>query len=318
MAMGVVLVMGQPASAVTIVSPTVLGGAEGNTSSRAPLHRDPLREQDLYASSEFPSGSPIVITEIRYRRDTTFSADHSDAYTATFNEGDIEIRMSTTTKADDGLSTIFADNIGGDELLVHDGPITINSTDTSSLNPKPFDIIIPLETPFTYDPSQGNLLVDFKILNDLGLTGIEHDTHDVGADGVSRVLFIGPPIGAASDPNAPEANLVQTAGIVTEFVFGPVAELGDFNFDTIVDTVDFGILRDHLGAHLDGPVAYENGDIDTDGEIDLDDFGQFKALFPGVAAQTASVPEPSSLALALCALVPLAALVRRRSPSTPH
>jgi len=77
---------------------------------------------------------------------------------------------------------------------------------------------------------------------------------------------------------------------------------GDFDLNDEVNLLDFGILRDHLNAHLDGPVSFTDGDIDQDGDVDLDDFGQFKDdAFPGGAAALtaalAGVPEPSSLAL---------------------
>jgi hypothetical protein len=92
--------------------------------------------------------------------------------------------------------------------------------------------------------------------------------------------------------------------------FAPPDPLGDFNTDQVVDLVDYGILRDHLKAHLDGPVSYFDGDIDIDSDIDLDDFRQFKDLFPGVVTAATSIPEPSSLVLALGALAGITALVR--------
>jgi hypothetical protein len=91
-----------------------------------------------------------------------------------------------------------------------------------------------------------------------------------------------------------------------------ITELGDFNLDTVVDLVDFGILRDNMAAHLDRPVVYSDGDIDFDGIIDLNDFNQLKSLFPGVVAAATSVPEPSSLVSVLCALAGITAVVQRR------
>ena len=125
-----------------------------------------------------------------------------------------------------------------------------------------------------------------------------HDAHDVAGDSVSRVLFISGINGATANPNAPVANLVQSAGPVTEFVFDLAGfELGDFNFDSLVDVVDYRILRDHMLGHLEGPVSYSNGDIDKDRDVDLSDFKQFQALFPEVVAAAERVPEPSSMAL---------------------
>ena len=89
---------------------------------------------------------------------------------------------------------------------------------------------------------------------------------------------------------------------------------GDFNGDHVVDTVDFGILRDNLSGHLDGPVSISDGDIDFDRDVDLRDFRQFKALFPGVVAEAIGVPEPSTAILALWAPAGIALLRRRSQP----
>jgi hypothetical protein len=97
-----------------------------------------------------------------------------------------------------------------------------------------------------------------------------------------------------------------------EELIAAVVNFGDFNIDTVIDSVDFGILRDHLYAHLDGPVSYCDGDIDFDGDVDLYDFRRFKTLFPGAVAAATSVPEPSCLALVLCALAGIA--VRGQRP----
>ncbi len=82
------------------------------------------------------------------------------------------------------------------------------------------------------------------------------------------------------------------------------AELtGDFNGDGSVNVFDYWLLRDNMQGHLDGPVSYSLGDINFDGKIDLDDFGQFKSIYPGGAAQLTAdlaafaVPEPSTLVL---------------------
>ncbi|QDS99573.1 PEP-CTERM sorting domain-containing protein [Adhaeretor mobilis] len=75
--------------------------------------------------------------------------------------------------------------------------------------------------------------------------------------------------------------------------------LGDFNGINGVDVADFQILADNLAGELDGSVGYPQGDIDFDGDVDLDDFGQFKDLFPAVVAAATGVPEPSTAILLL-------------------
>lgn len=85
-------------------------------------------------------------------------------------------------------------------------------------------------------------------------------------------------------------------------VLGDPVQAGDLNADGVVDEQDFFVLSDHLAAHLDGPVTRSQGDMDNDGDIDLADFGLFKELFPAAVGQAQGIPEPASLALAVCAL----------------
>jgi hypothetical protein len=83
------------------------------------------------------------------------------------------------------------------------------------------------------------------------------------------------------------------------FWIEPFTMLGDFNRMGGVEVNDFFILSDNLGTHLDGNfVGHAGGDINLDGRVDLDDFDQFKALFPAVAAAAGAVPEPPTVALA--------------------
>jgi hypothetical protein len=88
--------------------------------------------------------------------------------------------------------------------------------------------------------------------------------------------------------------------------------IGDFNDDGEVTEEDYFILNDNLGGHLDGPVGVAQGDINFDGQVDLDDFGQFKEMFPAAVAQALGIPEPASMTLACCALAALALGLRRR------
>ena len=71
--------------------------------------------------------------------------------------------MSTTAARANNLSATFADNVGASETVVFRGPITLSSRFVGPPSgPKEFDIIIPLQTPFTYDPAAGNLLVEIR------------------------------------------------------------------------------------------------------------------------------------------------------------
>jgi hypothetical protein len=55
-------------------------------------------------------------------------------------------------------------NIGADERLVFSGPRDWNACGTGGCPPNvlPFDQVIPLATPFVYDPTAGNLLLEVQ------------------------------------------------------------------------------------------------------------------------------------------------------------
>jgi len=117
----------------------------------------------------------------------------------------------------------------------------------------------------------------------------------------------------ANASNAVAALNVATPGGNSAYAIDAItlAAPGDFNNDTLVNTEDFDILRDHMGAHIEGPVDFSSGDNNRDGRVDLVDFAEFKELFPGVVAAAANTPEPASVALLTCALASLALVTRR-------
>jgi len=115
------------------------------------------RIQEVYGAPNFAVADALYITELRYRPDSTYGSNFSTII------GNIEIRLSTTTREPDGLSQFYAQNPGPDETLVYSGALAISSQCTGPPGqPKDFDIIIPLQTPFLYNPAAGNLLVDLR------------------------------------------------------------------------------------------------------------------------------------------------------------
>ncbi len=85
---------------------------------------------------------------------------------------------------------------------------------------------------------------------------------------------------------------------------------GDFNGSGSVTPADFMILNNNLAAHLDRTIGFSDGDFDFDGDVDLDDFGQFKEIYPVVVATALGVPEPASWGV--CALGSVVLLSFRR------
>lgn len=82
---------------------------------------------------------------------------------APFSVSDITVTMSTTSVQDGDLSTIFADNTGPDAQTVFSGALNISPIPACNTSPCPFNIPITFQTPFDYNPSDGNLLLDIIV-----------------------------------------------------------------------------------------------------------------------------------------------------------
>jgi hypothetical protein len=200
---------GSGADAAAIVATHAQESMEGNGSNSLPWAPDvrifsPARTQQVYASSEFKSwDGPQYINQIAFRQDILgfpFKATLPDA----------RIVLSTTSRPVDGLSTTFADNVGQDESVVYQGELPIFSmVDTTGGLPRALDIAVNLQTPFLYDPSRGNLLVDITNPSLVGTTVM--DAQEMGGDGTSRVYAYG------SDLSRGTADSI---GLVTRFQTG--------------------------------------------------------------------------------------------------
>jgi hypothetical protein len=120
------------------------------------------------------------------------------------------------------LSSNLASNLGADATTVYGvagvgSPLAISSAGSVTGNPAPFDITVQLTTPFHYDPSKGNLLLQIQNYSGAASpTGIELDGVFATGDSVSRALNLG-------SATATTATTVDTTGVVTEFVAVPEA-----------------------------------------------------------------------------------------------
>lgn len=199
------------AANLVIVVPNALTSSEGNINNGFPFNLSPgtsIRYQQVYAASDF-SGlqEPMLIKEIRFRPD----AITGGPFNVTLH--DIQINLSTTHRTPSSLSTVFADNVGPDDtVVVPRGPLTLSSLFTGpSGGPKAFDVVVTLTTPFLYDPSQGNLLLEVR--NFVGGITRQFDAHFTSADSVARMWIfnsLGSPTG-----------FTDSVGLVTAFEFEP-------------------------------------------------------------------------------------------------
>lgn len=156
--------------AEVVVAPGAQAATEGSISNFYPFgmdSTDPLnqgalisqRYQQAYDASLF-SGytAPLTISRIAFRPDFQYGS----AFTTTLL--DIQINMSTTPLALGSLTGVFANNIGSNDMVVvNRGPLILSSGFTGPAGgPMDFDIFIDLDTPFIYNPTAGNLLMDVR------------------------------------------------------------------------------------------------------------------------------------------------------------
>jgi sugar lactone lactonase YvrE len=207
-------------STVSIVTPNGLTGTEGNIDNAFPFSvAETMRYQQVYAASQFGAiaAGGGMITAIAFRPDAVYG------YAFTHTIANIQIDLSTTTAGPGGLSLTFANNVGANDTTVFNGSLTLSSAFTGPAGgPKNFDILIPLTTPFYYNPAAGNLLLDirnFSSGNSGGNLIPQLDATSANPTLVGRVYAFD-----ASATSAPYSFDEDTIGLVTQFTATPVPE----------------------------------------------------------------------------------------------
>lgn len=115
------------------------------------------RMDQLYNAAEFASFGPIMITQLAFRN---WNGDSPNPNSPTL--GNIEVYLDTTPQTIAGISSTFANNFNA-PVLVYSGAVTFNLPFDNG-NPRCFCYTISFATPYVYDPSAGNLLMDIRIL----------------------------------------------------------------------------------------------------------------------------------------------------------
>jgi hypothetical protein len=258
---------------LNVVVPLANATVEGASNNNIPFSTTVAhyRYQQVHAASEFAALSgPHRITGMRMRPNA------NSTYPAWTNTFDLDLRFSTTPNQPDALSATFVDNIGLDETIVYNGEVTI-STQQSSASPFPpgpmlFDIAITFQTPFIYDPANGNLLMDATKNGSTIGTSRAMDAVSVVGDPISRVIssVVGSPTGTAS-----------TAGLVVQFLVEPAGSVCYPNCDgstiePILNVADFSCF---LGKFAAGD-PYANCDGSTiEPVLNVADFSCFLGKF---------------------------------------
>jgi hypothetical protein len=159
---------------INIVVPNGFEEVEGNDGDvlDATISETGMRYQQVYPASQFAAlpSSNLVLTAIRNRPDGAVSGPFSIIPT------DVTIRLSTTDKEPGQLSSVFSENIGPDETTVLEEVVVNGSANVGPPGgPKEFDMEFVLQTPFHYDPSQGNLLYDLTMRGEVPQACLDFD-----------------------------------------------------------------------------------------------------------------------------------------------
>ena len=178
---------------------------EGDSNNIFPFGTFVTRYQQIYESTQlFPCGN---IIQLKLRLDEEATGNNS------LTIPDILIQLSTTTTTpatlSSTLSSTFASNIGPNVTTVFNGELTLSAPDCG-IGPCPFDIMINLQAPFNYDPSQGNLLLDVTKPASPSFGNTFFDAVD-NAPSITRRVF------NTMDATA-ETGEVDNTGLVTQFV----------------------------------------------------------------------------------------------------
>lgn len=220
------------ADLMTIVPPgfdNMGGGFQGPAPLRFP-GTGGARTQQVYESQLFTNfDGPRTITGIDLR---TFPGIAPSLFFGnTVNVSNVTIRLSTTQRGDEGntLSATFADNIGADDTVVYSGALTLTTAANGNLPVSPFDYTIVFQTPFLYDPTDGNLLLDVNIPTSASVTTagfgfLTFDTVNALNDGVYSI-FNGSNGNAASGTAGTSGAIVR---VHSEAVAVAVPEPGTF------------------------------------------------------------------------------------------
>ena len=308
-----------PASAeFLLVAPESLDQVEGNWRLlNLPPPPNGFQAQWVYPASDFLRVPEHMdtITSVSWRPDQSMTGPITTVFS------NFELRLSTTNATPGGLNSTLGDNTGPDEVLVYSGPITLKTDATPQSGPLPFDYLIEFQTPFVYDPAQGNLLLDYTFGPDIDgrpnvdAQGSQPPPAMISGQGPGAA-YIATQFGfhaadydhdgqlSASDIDLLSAALVP--GGASEIIFdldgnGAVEQedrriwvedvvgtnFGDANLDGSVSFVDFLALSDHF----DSPGGWGQGDFDGDGMVQFSDFLVLSTNF-GTTSTTVAVPEP--------------------------
>jgi hypothetical protein len=195
------------AAEIKIVSPSAYEHIEGE-SSVDPSCCGPFRNQQVFPAADFAA----LGNKPHWLVDITFRPDQNVTSPLTAHFPDEEYRIATTQIGPGNLSLRFDDNLGSNFNHWYRGPETVAVVAGPGPGPREFydaDYSAGV-TPFLYDPSQGNLLLDL-----IGWQGVSPSPRGDLVPGMLTAIY-------GSSPNGTQG--VRGAALVHQFTFIPVPE----------------------------------------------------------------------------------------------
>ena len=161
-----------------------------------PMNTTEIRWQQVYDDTFFGS-TPLTINSIGFRAENAGSISYG---------ADFVVKMSTTSAEPGSLSTTYASNVGTDETSVLSGPITLTNVVGDFT-------ILTFTTPFSYNPSSGNLLIEISHNRATAGSPLAMDSYVSGAAGLER-------LGNDRDNTAATGTTYDGGVLVTQFEVG--------------------------------------------------------------------------------------------------
>lgn len=220
---------------VTVVHPNQYENIEGPQENSWPYRFTALagHYQQSFEAAQF--SGPITITEVSYR--------HLDDDFRTARTADFKMRLAYCANPWNALSLTFADNIGANSTVVFDGEWDLPEFSGHPDVPNPFTQRIVLTTPFTYDPTQGDLLLDIEMRHSVHIINTDYAGHFERSNlnkGTARVYA------NSGDPYSLTADKFKADGLITEFtgsldLEADLYEIPESTGGTVHFTLDAGV-----------------------------------------------------------------------------
>ena len=215
------------AQEIKIVSPGAYEDIEG-AGSVGEGCCDPYRFQQVFPAADFAAlgNQPHFLVSHTARPDQSVTSPSTEHFP------DIEIRLSTMPVGPPNLSLDFDDNLGSDVMQYYRGPLNWVTVDAG---PRPgprefYHAEFPAGvTPFLYDPSQGNLLLDV-----ITWQGESPSSRSDKVPGIQTSLYAF---------NPPGTQGTRDAASIFQFTFVPVPEPATLSLLVMVIVVPYARRR---------------------------------------------------------------------------